>query len=486
MTPDFAQFRLILAPMGPRSLAQAFQSFRQATLAQIEDRLGKFLSAGLLAKTASKEHSRDRSLPLDRTFWCWLWQILQRNTCCKEVVQQVATLFALHGKSLDEGTSAYCQSRKNISLSLVETIHRSAAQSAQRLAPDSPLLRGRRLKALDGTSVRLADTQSNQKAFPQPCNQKPGAGFPVMKIVALFCVGSAAILAHATGSLSTSEISLAAKLMLDVVTGDVLVADRGYCNYALAAWLNGRGVSLISRVPTAIRHIDFRQGQRLGFDDALFVWKKGKHPCAWMTLAQWLALPETLTVRVLRVRVKCPGSRVKVLTLMTTLLDPALYPAGEIAEAYRLRWRQEMCFDDLKTTLHMAHLKCRSPAMARKELGMFLIAHNLLRCLMAQAAAQAHLQIRQISFKATLDGFRQAAIGLTLAKSKAKREAVWEQFMNNLAAGKLPDRPGRIEPRAVKRIIKYPKLNTLRCRYKDRWSRNKRRNRAREKMKTLI
>ena len=352
--------------------------------------------------------------------------------------------------------------------------------------PSRRSCKGAGFKALDGTSARLADTQANQKAFPQPGSQKPGAGFPVLKIVALFCVAGGAILAYATGGLAHSEIGLAAQLLGACATGDVLIADRGFCNYALAALLGDQGIGLITRVPTAIRQIDFRQGRRPGSKDALFVWKKGKRPCAWMPLEQWRGLPDTLTVRLLRVRISLPGSRVTTLTLMTTLLDPVRYPAREIAAAYRLRWREEMCFDDLKTTLHMAHLKCLSPAMVHKELCLFLIAHNLLRGLMAHAAAQARIRIEQISFKGTLDGFRQTAIAMTQARSTAKRGAVWEQFMKSLAAGKLPDRPGRVEPRAVKRISKYPKLTTHRLRYKDRWSRNKRRIQARIRRNALI
>jgi hypothetical protein len=369
----------------------------------------------------------------------------------------------------------------------VRRIYGSVARAAFQWVPISTFLQGRRLKALDGTSVRLADTKKNQATFPQPSSQKPGAGFPVMKIAALFCVASGSILAYATGSLSISEISLvAAQLMNSLAPGDVLVADRCFCNYSLAALLQRQGVGLIARVPTAIRHIDFRQGQRLGSKDALFVWKKSKRPSSWMALDQWVGLAETLTVRIMRVSIDLPGSRVKTVTLMTTLLDPILYPAREIAEAYRLRWREEMCFDDLKTTLHMAHLKCLSPEMVQKELCFFLLAHNFLRCLMVQAAAQAQIKIEQISFKGTLDGFRHAAIAMTQAKSKARRGAVWEQFMDSLAANKLPDRPGRIEPRAVKRIIKYPKLNTHRHLYKDRMSRNKRRTQATKRRNVLI
>jgi hypothetical protein len=471
--------------MGSRSAKETLQPLRQATLSQIEARLGPILPTGCLENNASKDHSRQRLLPLNRTFWCWLWQILQGNTSCREVMKQLGMLFALHGQSIDENSSAYCQSRKLILLSLVHRIYTHIAQVAFRWVPSSTLLQGRRLKAMDGTSARLADTPRNQKAFPQPTSQNPGAGFPVMKIVASFCVATGAILAHATGNLYMSEISLVAQLLSSLSAGDVLVVDRGFCNYALAVLLGQKKVDVIARVPTTIRHIDFRQGKRLASKDALFVWKKSKRPCRWMALEQWLGLPETLTVRILQVRLNLPGSRVKTITLMTTLLDPMVYPAKEIAQAYRLRWREEMCFDDLKTTLHMAHLKCLTPEMVKKELCLFLIAHNFLRCLMAQAAAQAQIKIEQISFKGTLDGFRQCAIAMAQARSKAIRIGVWEEFMSGLAADLLPDRPGRIEPRAVKRIIKYPKLTTHRRLYKDRMSRNKRRRQATKRRNAL-
>src|SRR2546430_9207751 len=257
-------------------------------------------------------------------------------------MKQVAMLFAVQGRFIDENSSAYCQSRKLILPALLQRIYSHIAQAAIRWAPASTRLQGRRLKALDGTSARLADTPKNQAAFPQPGSQNPGAGFPVMKIVALFCVASGAILGHATGNLWMSEISLAAQLINSLLAGDVLIVDRGFCNYALAALLARNKVDVIARIPTTIRHIDFRKGKRLGSKDALFVWNKSNVPCKWMALEQWLGLPKSLTVRILQVRIHSPGTRVKTLTLMTTLLDPVLYPAREIAQAYRLRWREEM------------------------------------------------------------------------------------------------------------------------------------------------
>ena len=277
-----------------------------------------------------------------------------------------------------------------------------------------------------------------------------------MKIVALFCLAGGAILAHVTGNLFSSEINLTAQVLAALSPQDVLLVDRGFCNYALAALLGHHGVDVIARVPTTIRKIDFRKAsKRLASKDALFVWKKSKIPCKWLPLSQWLGLPQTLAVRILRVRVRVPGTRVREITLMTTLLDPTLYPAKDIAGAYLLRWRQEMCFDDLKTTLEMAHLKSLSPAMARKELCMFLIAHNFLRGLMAQAAVRTQISPQRISFKGTLDGLRQCSIAMAQTKSRAIRRAVWDQFISGLGENPVPERPGRIEPRAVKRMYKY-------------------------------
>jgi len=469
-----------------QSTKETLRPLRQATLCQIETRLKPILPPNCLENNPSKAHSRRRLLPLERTFWCWLWQILQCNTACREVMKQVSMLLNLHGRSMAENTSAYCQSRKLIPLDLLCRISSHVAQRAWTDAPQTTLLQGRRLKALDGTSVRLADTPANQKDFPQSTSQKAGTGFPIMKIAALFCIGSGALLGHATGNLWMSDISVAAQILGSLSPQDVLIADRGFCNYALVALLFRNQVDVVARIPTNVRKIDFRKGKRLASKDALFVWNKSKIPCKWLPLDQWLGLPQTLTVRILRVRVRLPGLRVREITLMTTLLDPALYSAKAIAQAFRVRWRQEMCFDDLKTTLHMAHLKSLSPAMARKELCMFLIAHNVLRCLMAQAATQAQIETQRISFKGALDGLRQCSIAMTQAKSKAIRQAVWLQFISALANNPVPERAGRVEPRAVKRLYKYEKLNTHRHRYKDRPSRNQRRRKARKKNRALI
>jgi hypothetical protein len=184
-------------------------------------------------------------------------------------------------------------------------------------------------------------------------------------------------------------------------------------------------------------------------------------------------------MRVLQLRLHQPGFRVREITLVTTLLDPQLYPAQELLEAYLRRWRLEMCLDDLKTTLGLEHLKCLSPVMVEKELLIGLISHNLLRCVMAQAAQQHSVPLERISFKGSLDALRQFSIALSQARSTKQRRKLWEALLDSLATDLVPQRPGRSEPRAVKRRPKYPLLTHPRQVYTDRPRRSLRKTRSR-------
>lgn len=247
---------------------------------------------------------------------------------------------------------------------------------------------------------------------------------------------------------------------------DILVYDRAGGQFVLAAQLIQRHVDLISRVFK--RRIDWHRGQCLGKNDRLVEWKKGPQKPAYLTPEQWAALPEQLTVRVLKVQVSRPGCRTQQLTLVTTLLDPVPYPVQEIAEAYLRRWRLELCLDDLKTTLGMETLRCLSPEMVQKELLAFLIAHNLLRWVMTQAAAQHQVDLYRISFTGAMDGLRHFASAMAQAKTGQKRRKLWEYLLRSLADDLVPERPGRREPRAVKRRPKaYPRLNQPRHQFRE-------------------
>jgi len=402
----------------------------------------------------------------------------------------VQALFALHDAGpVDEGTSAYCQARGRLPLTLLEAAFNASFKSAERAAPlpAKAMLQNRPVRVVDGSGSRLSDTLANRAAFPPSDNLPAATGFPFLRLVVLFSLASGALLAQATGSLHVGELRLWYSLLSSLLPGDILLADRAYGHYVVAALLQGVGVDLIATVPTRSRKVDFRRTKKhLGPHDALFVWKKPAKPSAFLELAQWQALPKEITVRMIRISLERKGFRPQHLTVVTTLLDAALYPKTEIAATHARRWRLEMTLDDLKTTLGMEKLSCLTPALIEKEFLVFLIAHNLVRWLMAQAANHGGVNLDCISFKGSLDAFRQWSHALAQRRQRHRRTKLWRQLLDTLVADALPLRPGRHEPRAVKKRSKYPRLNLPRNQFKGRWSRNKRRRIATAKRKSSL
>ena len=475
-TPFFSAWRPQLAPLGSRT-TQTLRSVRAYTLCQLENCFRSWLPENLFPKAAQNANSRDRQYTRGRTFWCWLWQSLNPQASGREVVLQLQALFRLEGgPQLSEEDGAYCRARARLPLDQFPKALAASAQSADQLAPALSLLCGRALKVIDGSALTLSnDTPKNRKAYP-PLQCRPNQpSFPMLRIVVLFSMVSGAILALAQGSLAVSELSLLNLLLSQLVQGDILVGDRGFGCYPVIALLQHTlGVDFIGRTT---RRIDGRRRlRRLGHNDWLIQWKKGGQASPWMSLAQWLALPQTLTLRAVKGSLYQKGYRVRQATVITTLLDPQLYPAQEILQAYLRRWRLEMCLDDLKTTLHMESLRSRSPEMAQKELYTRLIAHNLVRCTMAQTAAQHTVSLDRISFKGSLDAVRQFSQAMAQAQSRKKRQELWAELLRTLASDLVPERPGRREPRAVKRKKnRYPRLRGPRHQFRDHLKRHARR-----------
>jgi hypothetical protein len=337
-------------------------------------------------------------------------------------------------------------------------------------------LGGRPVKVVDGSTLTPPDTLANQAAYPPI--QCPVLGFPMLRFVVFFSLLSGAVLALAQGNLLTSELSLFSGLMSQLAAQDIVVGDRGFGNFKVMALLQNLRVDFIGRTN---RRVDGRQRtRRLGKNDWLIAWDKGAKPSPWLTPAQWAALSVELTVRAVRGSFYRKGFRSRQVTVITTLLDPELYPAREILQAYLRRWRLEMCLDDLKTTRRLEMLRSHSPAMAQKEVYVRLIGHNLIRCLMAQAAARHAVAVERRSFKGALDALRQFSQALSQARSQKKRRELWAALLKTLATDLVPERPGRREPRAVKRKKrKYPRLNAPRTTFHDRPKRHVRRSRAR-------
>jgi hypothetical protein len=469
-TPFFPQWRSRLAALGRRTA----QTLRQATLSQLQEHFRDLLPAPLLSSEEEGPNSRERIFSLRLTFECFVWQMLKPGTPCREVVRQVQALFRLHGKGpVDEGDSAYVQARQRLPRARLEQALASTAQVADARAGSGGQLGGRPVKVVDGSSVQLADTSENQKRYPQPSTQKRGCGFPVMKLAALFSLASGAMVWVLTGNLHHHDLRLLRGLWDQLKMGDILLGDRAYGEYTTLAGLPQQGVDVVARLHQR-RKVDFRKARRLGKNDGLFQWTKGYQQSEILPADEWALLPAQITVRILRFTATIRGYRARRVTLVTTLLDSQLYPAPAIIELYARRWRLELCLRDLKTTMGMEQLRCKTPEMAEKELLAYLVAHNLIRCVIAESVARYAVDLERVSFKGSVDALRQYSEAIGKARNRKMRRQLWEDLLLNLARDLVRLRPNRVEPRAVKRRPKpYPLLNQPRRRFKEISHRNR-------------
>jgi hypothetical protein len=471
-TPFFAGFHRLLFGRAQRSAqhqlrAQA-QSLEQASLCQLGKVCAPWVPARLLKPTERGAHSRRRFFPQGLTFWAFLSQVLSPESPCRETVRKVQAWYAVRRQLRPgSGTAAYCNARSRLSRDTLRGIHRHTADESQRRVASDQLWCGRRVKVVDGTGVSMPDTPQNQRAFPQPSSQKKGCGFPVAKLVGCFCLASGALLHWAEGTLRVHESKLFRKLFAFFLPGDVALTDRGFCSYVDIAILLRAGVDTVMRLHQA-RPSDLRKGKRLGPNDRLVTWQKPKQRPHGCTVADWRRVPDSLALRLVFVSVQVPGWRTLSLVVVTTLLDPVRYPAAEIARLYLRRWAVELFFRDIKITLGMDVLRCKTPAMVRKEIVMHAIAYNLIRALMQQAAALYHVPIERLSFKGSVDTLRQWSDTLNAASGKPREQArLFNQLLQILAEDIVPHRPDRAEPRVRKRRPKaYPLMTHPRRDYR--------------------
>jgi hypothetical protein len=306
----------------------------------------------------------------------------------------------------------------------------------------------------------MPDTAANQKQYPQQASQQPGCGFPMMKLAGLFDLASGALLTVAHGTLHVHESQLFRHLWPLLVRGDVVLSDRGFCSFAAIASLQAHGVDTVMRLHQT-RPVDFRRGQRLGSKDRRIVWNKPAQRTKGCSAGDWAALPDTLPLRLLEIRVAAPGFRTQRVLLITTLLDPVAYPAAALGELYFQRWTVELHFREIKILLGMDVLRCQTPAMIHKELWLHLIAYNLVRALMQEAGQVHHVPVVRLSFKGSLDTLREWADVLHATRDQPRKQAALRRAMLALIArDTVPDRPGRSEPRAKKRRPKNYHLLT--------------------------
>jgi hypothetical protein len=394
---------------------------------------------------------RERLFPPTETLSMFLAQALNADRSCQKAVNDTAVHRTAGGlPACSTHTGAYCRARKRLPTPMVCTLARATGQRVTVHAPRSWHWRTRPVRLVDGTTVTLPDTQANQAAYPQSHNQKPGLGFPICRMVGIVCLGSGGLLNAAISPYQgkgSDEQSLL-RSMLDTLTrGDVLVGDAFYATYFLLCALGERGIDAVfEQHGSRSRTTDFRRGQRLGTRDHLMVFQKPVIKPDWMSTAAYAKAPETLTVRELRTSGK---------TLITTLLCPKQTSKTDLKLLYRDRWHIELDLRNIKTTLGMERLSCLRPEMAVKEIWVYLLAYNLIRLMMAQAARHTHRLPRQLSFKHTV----QICIALPHHRDLMLHEDERCILLELIAQRRVGDRSGRVEPRAIKRRPKpYPLL----------------------------
>jgi hypothetical protein len=412
------------------------------------------------ALRAEKVSFRERLFSPLVTLWVFLSQVLDPDHSCRQAVARfVAWRAAQHLPPCSADTGAYCKARRRLPEGVLARLTRATGRQAQDQAPPAWRWEGRTLKVVDGTTVSMPDTPANQQAFPQARTQKPGLGFPIARLVVLFSFAVGTVLDAALGRYQgkqTGETSLFHGLYDHIEPDDLLLADRYYGSYWELALTKQRDADLICRLHQR-RHADFRRGRRLGPDDHVVAWAKPPRP-EWMDEATYAALPAALEVREVRVRVRIEGFRTRVLVVVTTLLDPEALPRADVAILYRMRWYAELDLRAFKSVLQMDVLRCQTPEMVRKEVWAHLLAYNVIRGQMAQAAAEAGLLPVQLSFTGALQGLNAFAGWLGTAGAE-ELEEVCRQLRALLASYRVEERPNRSEPRARKRRPKpYPLL----------------------------
>jgi hypothetical protein len=398
-----------------------------AAVGRVKGDIHRALPASLMAQvaTALGLAGRNRVLAPAVTTYLALQRALHGGTA-------ISHLRHLSGVALTP--SAYCQAIARRPLAFFGLLQLLATG---RLRGDRPGDRwqGHRLFLIDGTGIPMPDTPALQAAFGPPGRQRPGCGFPVAHILALFEARSGYLLKAVMAPLRTHDLARAAALHPEMRAGDVLVGDRALGSFAHLALCQRRGRHAVSRAHQRRRHT--------AAPDRLARYTKPAERPAWLTAPEYDALPEAVVVREARGRVRLPGRRVRTLVLVTTPLDRRRYPAREVARVYERRWQVETGLAHLKTTLGMDVLKSKTADGVRKEVLVFGLAYNLVRRVMRAAADRQGVPVERISFVGALRWLRQAKPG----------EEVPELVVN-------PARPGRYEPRVKKRRPKQYRLMT--------------------------
>lgn len=398
---------------------------------------------------------RKRIYPPIATLSMYLTQTLQFDSSCQNIVNVAAINRMNAGLSIGSIlTGGYCRARQRLPIKMVSSLVHKVGQFTESLIPKKWRWRDKRVHLIDGTTLTMPDTKENQAVYPQQSGQKPGLGFPICRVVGVLCLSSGTILNAAIGPYKGkggSEQALLRQLLSTFNAGDLVIGDALYGSYFLLSALFHLRVDVVFEQLGARKStIDFNQGERLGSNDHLITLTKPKRKPEWMTEEEYEAHPNSLLIREVTVAGK---------VLITNLISPTAVPKADLKALYKKRWNIEVDLRNIKNTLGMGVLRCKTPEMNKKEIWVYFLAYNLIRLLMVQAALHAHLLPRQLSFKHSL----QLWIAFSNHNDSNSSEAKKMSLFVLMSQRKIGNRPGRVEPRAVKRRPKpYPLLMKIR------------------------
>lgn len=407
---------------------------------------------------------RERLFPEVVTFWAWVSQIMEGNGSCAKAVTLIQGWYEQAKLPLPSvNTSSFCRARQRLSDEFLNSVDELIHFHSEARLQEYQLWRGHRLKAIDGTSFQLMDTPENQEEYPQPSGQVPGCGFPVMSMVAVLDLATGRLTEIATGRNRKHDAKGLYELSRTFSPGDVVIADRAYCSYELITNLFLREVDSVMRLHQKREgKLDWRRGRRLDAHSRIVTWTKGPKPgkCG-TTLAEWEQMPDTMQIRLVRVRGTGRDGKMRTVYLATTLLDPQDYPSNEIADLYEERWKIEVKFRDIKTTLGFEMLRVKTPEMARKALRMIQITYNLIKSLHQEVSASKDIFLDELGFKGTVDVLVEFRVRFRGLQNRPRLLQEGRTLLEERIAERILNiRLGRIEHRAVKRRPKSYQLLT--------------------------
>ncbi|MBX2847282.1 MAG: IS4 family transposase [Acidiferrobacterales bacterium] len=446
LSPDF---NIRTLRKSPKSCMQKFKEKQQeifdSRLHNIGNLLKDYIPRALFNEDDFQKKKRRRLFCSVNTFWGLFLQTLQSDGSCQSIVHQFkAFAQKVHGKPMSASTSAYCQARKRLPIELLNNVFEHTHLRGNCAHP----LVNRRVVCADGTGLLASDTRDNQEVWPQQANQKVGCAFPQIRLCALFNLQSGIALDYKLGNKRSHELPLLRAQESSFREGDVFIGDKGFICYYDQARLLELGVdsivALAKRKPVLAKHAK----KKISDGYLVITVPKFTSTSARKRYPEdkWNALPESIDMRQIQVDICIPGYRTERVYLLTTLLDSDVYPAESITEIYRQRWRIEIFFRDLKSTLGMEFLRAKTPEMVKKEIKMFFIVNNIIRLLILDSWSHEE---NEKSFKSSTQILQAYSENGTDNLSKSISFLIGN-LLKNISECRLLKRPDRVEPRVVK------------------------------------